>query len=339
MATRSTFRKYLSTVGKILLLLIVAISAGPPAGYLDPYGILFVLVGGAALVMISFPGAEIWKAFRHAAGKTGNIAELRNSAHIWEAAGRSFWILGGLRSVLSIIIGFVGMRTEETASISAILPMLIQSLLSTFYGSLLAVISFVPCWKLLGIVQSEPSAPASSHTEPPISIGHRNWRFGTVLGYVIFLAALASTSRPLLDLPLLWPVFRPPLLVVFGGTLVLMLFKGGNATRLTPSTAFAGMGLIGSLMGFIQMLHGMTDPSVHGIGRVAGALAFILFSCVFALIGMAILGAPLEDRAIRAGLIAAPPAPSRVAWYIFPLLSLIFLILVYKMIVLPLPPS
>ena len=59
--------------------------------------------------MISFPGAEIWRAFRHAAGGSGSEAEIRNSAHFWEAAGRGFWILGGLRSILSIVIGFAGM--------------------------------------------------------------------------------------------------------------------------------------------------------------------------------------------------------------------------------------
>ena len=48
--------------GRILLLLIVvagALQSGTPASYFDPYGFLFVLIGGVALVMISFPGAEI----------------------------------------------------------------------------------------------------------------------------------------------------------------------------------------------------------------------------------------------------------------------------------------
>jgi hypothetical protein len=132
--------------------------------------------------------------------------------------------------------------------------------------------------------------------------------------------------------------WMPSFLVVLGGTLALMLFWGGNNARLTPSTAFAGMGLIGSLMGFIQMLHGMTDPSPRAIGQVAGALAIMLASCFTALLGMAIIGAPFEDRAVRAERVGVPSAFSRVSWYVFPLLSLIFLVLVYCMIVLPLPP-
>jgi hypothetical protein len=288
-------------------------------------------------MMISFPGAEIWRAFRRAAGGSGSDAEIRNSAYFWEAAGRGFWILGGLRSVLSMIIGFVSMRTVEVAGLQSILPILIHSLLSTFYGSLLAVICFVPCWKLLGILQSRPSAPNPERNETPMLIGHPGWRFGTVLGYVLFLSVLVSTSRMPLNLSELWSVYRPPLLVVLGGTLALMLFMGGNNTRLTPSAAFAGMGLIGSLMGFIQMLHGMTFPSPQGIAQVAGAVAFVMFSCFTALLGMAIIGTPLEDRAIRTGRVDAPSAFSRVSWYVFPLLSLIFLILVFINIILPLP--
>ena len=104
MSSTNSGKRYLLIAGKILILLIVVIGAlqsGTPASYIDPYGFLFVLVGGVALMMISFPGAEIWRAFRHAAGGSGDDAEIRNSAHFWEAAGRGFWILGGLSSVLS----------------------------------------------------------------------------------------------------------------------------------------------------------------------------------------------------------------------------------------------
>jgi len=340
MSSTNTGKRYLLIAGKILIVLILAMGAlqsGTLASYIDPYGFIFVLVGGVALLMISFPGAEIWAALRHAAGDSGSEAEIRISTLFWEAAGRDFWILGGLSSVLSLIVGFVGLRTVQTAAISAVIPILIRPLLSTFYGSLLAVICFVPCWKLLGVRQSRQSAPNTERKETPILIGRPGLRFGTVLGYVFFLSALVWTGRMLLDLHMsLWSVYRPALLVVLGGTLALILFAGGNNTRLTSSAAFAGMGLIGSLMGFIQMLIGMTNPGPQGIAHVAGAIAFVLFSCFTALVGMAIT-APLEDRAIRTGRVEAPSAFSRVSWYVFPLLSLIFLILVFINIIMPLP--
>ncbi len=341
-STKSSKRYWLIPV-RILILLIVVVGvlkSGTPASYFDPYGFLFVLVGGLALVMISFPSTEIVRAFGHAAGRPGSNAEIGSSIHFWEAAGRGFWLLGGLRSVLSIMIGFAAMKTEETAGISSIIGFLAQSLLATFYGSLLAVICFVPCWKLLGILQSRPSAPNPERNETPISIGLPGWRFGTVVGYVLFISALISTSHMLnVDLLELLLVCTPLLLVMLGGILALIQFLGVNNSRLTLSTAFAGMGFIGSLMGFIQMLIGMTDPRPQGIGHVAGALAFVLAACFTALLGMALVGAPLEDRAIRIGRVNTPSAFSRVSWYVFPLLSLIFLILTFTMIIVPLPPS
>jgi flagellar motor component MotA len=342
MSSTNSGKGLLLIVGRILFLLIVVIGAlksGTPASYYDPYGIFFVLVGGVALIMISFPGAEIWRAFRHAAGCSGTDAEIKSSAYFWEAAGRGFWILGGLRSVVSFVIGFAGMKTEYGASMPVVIANLIGSLLSTFYGSLLAVICFVPSWKLLGKLQSRVLAPGAAPSETSASSGRPGWGFGTVIGYVLFLVALISTSSlPNVSFPGVFVACLPAFLVVLGGTLALVLFTGGNSLKLTTSTAFAGMGLIGSLMGFIQMLHGMTDPSPRGIGHVAGALAIILASCFTPLLGMALIGAPLEDRAIRMGRAGTPSTFSRVSWYVFPLLSLIFLVLVYTMIVLPLPP-
>jgi hypothetical protein len=105
------------------------------------------------------------------------------------------------------------------------------------------------------------------------------------------------------------------------------------------STAFAAMGLIGSLMGCIQMLHAMTINGPSGIAHLAGALAFVLSSCLTALLGMVLVGAPSEDRAIRTGRIPRPPVLSRVSWYVFPLLALIFTVLVFVMLITPLTPG
>jgi flagellar motor component MotA len=342
MASTNFTKRLIWIIGRILILFIVAIGilqSGTLASYFDPHGFFFVLVGGVALVLISFPCTEIWNAFRHAAAGSGSSGEIRNSAHFWESAGRGFWILGGLGSILSMMIGFTSMSNMQFASMSALIPMLIRTLLSTFYGGLLAVICFVPCWKLLGIAQTQPSTSNQEGNLTPTSTGCPAWRFGTIFGYVLFLAALTSTGYTLITNVGLWPVFRSPLLVVFGGTLALLIFLGWNNTRLTASTAFAGMGLIGSLMGFIQMLHGMTDPSPLGVGQVAGALAFIIFSCLIALLGMLLVGAPLEDRAVRSDPNRKISAFSRVSWYVFPLLSLIFLVLVFNMIILPLPKA
>jgi hypothetical protein len=81
MASKSSGSRILLIAGRILFLLIVLIGAlqsGRPTSLYDPYGFLFILIGGIALVMISFPGAEIWSAFRHASGVQVN-AQISNS--------------------------------------------------------------------------------------------------------------------------------------------------------------------------------------------------------------------------------------------------------------------
>jgi hypothetical protein len=327
-------------LGRILILLIVAlclIQSGNLVNFADLYGFLLILVGGVALVMTGFPGAEIALALRHAAGASGTDVEIKSSIHFWEAAARSFWILGVAYSVLILMIGFTAMATQPD-SMELMMNSMARSLLATLYGVLLSVFSFIPCWKLMGKLQGRPPVPGAE--QGLISSPHSGWGFGTVIGYILFFSVLASfliVTIQKLSMPgLLWMGYRPAMLFVLGGALALMLFMGRSDTGPTPSTAFAGMGLIASLMGCIQMFFAMPVKAPHGIAQVAGALAFILSSCLTALLGIAIVSAPLEDRALRTGRVSAPSIFSRVSWYVFPLLALMFLALVFVVLTLPL---
>jgi len=286
------------------------------------------LMGGIALVMISFPGAEIRRAFRDAVGTPGNETDIRGSAHFWEAAGRGFWILGVVRSILHLVMFFL----QETGSMQWIIKEMAQYLLATLYGILLAVICFIPYWKLMGKLQSRPFAP--NVEQKPISIGPSGWRFGIVIGYVLFFASLVFCFLKVHISAELLIALKPAFFVVLGGAIALMLFTRGANSAPSPSAAFASMGLIGSLLGIIQMLFGMSEGA-QGIGQVAGAFAFLISSCLTALFGMVLVGAPLEDRAVRTGRVAAPSAFSRAAWYIFPLMALIFLIPMLLQLIVP----
>lgn len=340
-STNSKERYFL--VGKILFLAIfVAVFVRSyfmtsRANFVDPYGFIFILAGGVALALISFPGAEILRAFRHAVGSYGNDAEIRSSVHFWEAAGRGFWILGVLRSVLNLIIGFAALAMEQNG-LQLIMNKMAQSLLAIFYGILLAVICFIPCWKLKARLQGRPGTPNSERSDiPPESF---RLRFGAVIGYLLFLSVLIPTifnfSVPAF---MWWPSYRPSLLIVLGGAIALMLFMGKTNSGPTVSTALAGMGFIGVLIGCIQMMFGIASISgpagIAGVAEVAGALMLILSSCLTALLAMVLLGAPLEDHAIRTGSIAAPSGFSRVSWYVFPLLATIFQVLAFIMIITP----
>jgi flagellar motor component MotA len=344
MSSTNSIKSLLRILGWILILFFIVlglIQSGNLAYYVDPYGFLFILVSGVALVMISFPGAEIGHALRHAVRTPANDAEIGASIHFWEAAGRGFWILGVSRSILNVTIGFAALATQETGSLQLTMRFRAQSLVAMFYGVLLAVICFIPCWKLMGKLQSRTLVPETE--QGSISISRPGWRFGATIGYVLFFSVLASfLTSALFKLPSpggLWMAYQPGMLLVLGGAIALMLFMGGSNSGSTLSTAFAGMGLITSLMGCIQMLFGMTDSGPQGIAAVAGSLAFILSSCLTALLGMVLVGAPLEDRAIRTGQVAALSVFSRVSWYVFPLLGLMFTVLVFDIIIVPLRPQ
>jgi TonB family protein len=344
-STNSIKNLLLILAGIIILALMAAdaIISGKLPGFLDPYGLLFVLVGGVALVLISFPGSEIRSALKHAVGVPGNNAEIRHSAFFWEAAARGFWMLGGLRCILNLIIAFVGMKSEETAGLGAIIGRLAQCLLATFYGILLAAICLIPCWKLMGKLRSRPSLPDAGQNELPIS-ARPGWGFGTTVGYVLFLAVLAFTAFNF-SFQTLWELLPaifnwPAVLVVLGGTVAVIIFVGGTNSSHRLSIIFALMGLIASLIGFIQVLLGVASFSVKGpssIADVAGGIAFVIGSCFIALLGMVLVGAPTEDHAIRMGRITAPSVFSRVSWYVFPLLILILGPIIIQMVVTPMP--
>ncbi|HTY64363.1 MAG TPA: hypothetical protein VMG30_19085 [Acidobacteriota bacterium] len=343
MSSTGPGKKILLILGGFLVLFFVAAGVrqlGYPAHFLDAHGFLFVLVSGVALVMISFPGAEIRRAFRDIAANAGNEVDIRGSAFFWEAAGRGFWILGVVCSILNLTIGFVALATES-GGLQMITNTMARSLLTALYGSLLAVICFIPCWKLSAELRGRP--PASSAERSSASIEPSRWRLGAVIGYVLVIGVLTFflVSNALkLGLPqYLWMGYRPGMLVVLGGTIALMLFLGRAGSGTMLSTAFAAMGFIGSLLGCIQMLCSMTMNFPLGIATLAGALAFVLSSCLTALLGMALVGAPLEDSAVRKGRAAAPLVLSRMSWYVFPLLALMFTVLVFVMMITPLTPG
>jgi flagellar motor component MotA len=317
----------------ILILLAAAASlSGKLASFIDPYGLIFVLAGGVAMAMIGFPGAAIANAFAHAAGRPGSGAEIRRSALFWEAAARNVWMLGVLRSILNLVAALA----DQVGGIPAITTAMARSLLATFYGVFLAVVCFIPYWKLNGGLhgRSAPGDPGISEMLP--RDGRGRWRFGAAVGYVLFFAVLISTLlKPSLQeirMVMQWLIYWPAFLVVLGGTLALVLFVGKDSAAPMTSMAFAVTGLIGSLMGFIQALLGFAN---YSIAEVAAAVTLVLSSCFAALLGMLLVGAPMEDEAVCAGRISKPSVFSRAAWYVFPLVALIFLVLMFAIVVTP----
>jgi hypothetical protein len=70
-------------------------------------------------------------------------------------------------------------------------------------------------------------------------------------------------------------------------------------------------------------------------GQNSSDVALILSSCFFALLGMVLVGAPLEDLAVKKPQSGRRSPMSRVAWYVFPLVALIFVVIAFVMVITP----
>jgi len=124
----------------------------------------------------------------------------------------------------------------------------------------------------------------------------------------------------------------PAILVVLGGTIALALFMGAGAGARALTLGFAMTGLIGLLTGLIQALFGFVHTNIQ---EIAAAAAFLISASLFALLGLVVIAAPLEDREVMEGRRERPGGLSRMFWIVFPLLTFIFLLLTFIMVITP----
>jgi len=219
---------------------------------------------------------------------------------------------------------------------------MIQSLVVILYGLILAVICLVPAMKLAGQAGearlTEEKGRATAGPSAPGGVG--SVTSGRILGYVLFAAVLGLTivfmiggeprsgPLPLNRVLLHWP----GILVVLGGAIALALFTGAGAGAQALTLGFAVTGLISFLMGLIQALFGFVHANV---AEVATAVAFIITASSFALLGLVAIAAPLEDREVMEGRKEESGSLSRLSWVLFPLLTFIFLVITFIMVVTP----
>ena len=143
MCLNGSWKKRILLTGKILslaVLVVAALLSGRSTVDLDLYGLLFVVVGGAAGALMTFSGGEIRAAFALACGAIGSADEARLSALFWEAAARNFWMLGVLRSILSFVVSLGSL----SGGLAALTAGLAHSLLAALYGMVLAIVCYVP---------------------------------------------------------------------------------------------------------------------------------------------------------------------------------------------------
>ena len=327
-------KKTLWSIGRILLtarLLAGVILSGRFSGFWDAGGFVFVFAGGLSLFLMGFSLPQIRSAARYAAGRPLREEDVSILPSLWEALGRNFWVVGVLGAVASFVLTLA--RTSE--GIQQIAFLLTASFRPALYGMLLAVVCAVPALKSSENLaeRREPSGPSDSLG------GNRPWTFENFSGAVLLIAILVWTivlpaSRGFLQEQRLLGFFFDPsaLLVVAGGTVIMMVFLGKGSLGAALTTALAATGLLGSLMGLMQALFAFTQKSIQ---EVASALAFVVSSCFLALVGLILVAFPLADHETSSAGRPWRPGLKRLAWYFFPLLALLFLVLTFIAVVTP----
>ncbi len=316
--------------------IVAVIVSGLFTGLTNKAGLFFLVFGSVAAAFLGFSRREIGAAFRYAAGSAGPPDGLRRAAYFWEAAARNAWILGVLGSVLNFTVVLGG----DSGGIADGSNRMIQSFIVTLYGLVLAVVCLAPATKLAGKVEkllSQEGPPAVGISTP--SPG-RSMLFERLTGAILFAGVLGLAvffpTRGQLQagpIPLVKVILHgPAILVVFGGAIALALFMGAGAGARAWTLGFAMTGLVALLMGLIQALFGFVHTSLQ---EISAALAFIIAASSFALVGLVAVAAPLEDREIMGGRRERPGPLSRMFWVVFPLLTFIFLLLTFIMVITP----
>ncbi|MBM3295692.1 MAG: hypothetical protein FJY82_14405 [Candidatus Aminicenantes bacterium] len=303
------------------------IMSGAFAGLMNKAGLLYLVFGSVAAALMGFTGREIATAFKMAGGAAGTEESLRVSAHFWEAAARNAWILGAMGSALNFTIA-LGTPSEGIAGIS---NRMIQSFIVTLYGLVLAVVCLVPAMKLSG---------QAGKVGRPASVASGGLPLDRIVGHVLFAAVLVLTVLFMIGgqpqggpMPIAKVLLHgPAILVVIGGSIALALFMGAGAGARAWTLGFAMTGLVSLLTGLIQALLGFVH---RNIAEIASACAFIISASTFALLGLVAVAGPLEDREVAEGRRDGPGILSRLSWVLFPLLTFIFLLLTFLMVVTP----
>lgn len=331
--------KSLITLIKIIVaaaLIIAAVIAGKSQGMLDVPRLVYVLLGMVAMTLMGFTRSDITAAFKHGAGRPGGEKELRISMHFWEAAARNAWMLG----VLGTIISFIFALSQASEGIGDIAARMASAFITSIYGMILGAVFLIPAFKSMAQLSALPPSeksdvPASSDNYSAPGLKSEN-----IIGYILFALVLGwIILYPLLDKTMGGPlnpaqvfIYWPSLLIVAGGAIAMVLFIGETGAGRPISLCLALTGIIGSLIGLVQVLISFSGRSIKG---VAAAVTFVISCSFISLVGMMLIGIPMEDRAVKYLDRKKPLTITRLAWFLVPLTALIFLVLTFILVITP----
>jgi len=295
-------------------------------------GLIFVVGGEVALLLLGFSVQEIAAAVAHAGGRPAPTTELQRSAYLWEAAARNAWVL----SVLAAAVELVSQLCSSFTGPATFVAGLGERALSVTGGFGLAAVLAIPAVRLSGQADAEPpdaeDLPETlGDVSPSRGPGWERWPGYGLLGLLVVWPLLSPGSGPGFQ-PWEWLLHWPAWLVVAGCALALVLYLGRTGRDGSITVGLACAGVIGGLFGLTQALQGFANFSIPD---VAGGMTFAVSACYAALLGLAAFAMPGQDRALRLGRGARSLATSRLAWYGFPFFALLLFAIVLKLVLIP----
>jgi len=277
-----------------------------------PYrsGLLFVVLGTSALLLTTI-GARGWcdSIFRNAAFR--------------EASARAAWTTGAAGTV----VFFESVLFGPSQGLADAANKLALSFLPSLYGCALA--TALLAMALRASVTASPSAPPGNRPGSAWDLWLGRTLFALLVAWPLLQGTSNAGSRVAESVAMLhWPA----VLVLVGVVAAIRLLGGAAVRERAATAALAGGGTVTALAGLVQALSGIAGAD---LSTVSSGISFLVTACLATLLGLALVTFPRDDRnggraGVDGNLLAA-----RVAWVLFPLVTVALMAITFLMILTP----
>jgi flagellar motor component MotA len=156
-----------TVLGRVSVLILVAgglVLSGRFSALWSGAGLAFILVGGAAMILMDFSISDIGTGLKWTAGLSVRSEDLPQISYFWEAAGRNFWLLGALGTVINFILALAQVAKGE-GGLQVVALGMTSAFRPSLYGLILAVIFAVPALKARSALKEIPESSGSARPE------------------------------------------------------------------------------------------------------------------------------------------------------------------------------
>jgi hypothetical protein len=288
-----------------------------------PYlsALLFVLLGVSALLLTTFAASAL-------------RTSLFRAAPFWETAARAAWTTG----VLGAVVFFVSVLSGPSEGLEVAATNLARSFVPSVYGFALAVGFLALAFRMATAGSPTPPAVAIDEATPGregrTDSALDRWLgrslFAVLVAWPLVQARLGVTDSSLVAS--IWMFYWPAVLVLLGTVLAIRVIGGKKLRERAASVVLAGAGVLCALVGLARALLGVAGQDIAGI---SSGISFLVTTCFTTLVGLVLVTFSMDDRGrLRHGMDGAMLA-ARIAWVVFPLVTVGLMVIVFIMILTP----